>query len=106
MFISSSSCLAFFSLQDASDATLVIGWAGLNHLQRAQAIAACYLARKEQDAWGADQLMPMLVALGAFPRTLFQATQRAEKTARQEKVAVPIDAVAEQVPSASSRQVR
>lgn len=56
----------FFSMpgcEKPGDATLVIGWAGLNHLQRAQAIAAWYLARKEQDAWGADQLMPMLVAL-------------------------------------------
>ena len=56
----------FFSMlgcEKPGDTTLVIGWAGLNHLQRAQAIAAWYLDRKEQDAWGADQLMPMLVAL-------------------------------------------
>lgn len=56
----------FFSMpgcEKPGDATLVIGWAGLNHLQRAQAIAAWYLDRKEQDAWDAEQLMPMLVAL-------------------------------------------
>ncbi|RLJ22031.1 BREX-2 system adenine-specific DNA-methyltransferase PglX [bacterium endosymbiont of Escarpia laminata] len=56
----------FFSLpqcEKAGDSTLVIGWAGLNHLQRAQAIAAWYLDRKEQEGWEADQLKPMLVAL-------------------------------------------
>ena len=56
----------FFSLphcEKASDSTLVIGWAGLNHLQRAQAIATWYLDRKEQEGWDADQLKPMLVAL-------------------------------------------
>ncbi len=56
----------FFSLpgcEKPGDGTLVIGWAGLDHLQRAQAIAAWYLDRKEQDAWDAEQLMPMLVAL-------------------------------------------
>ncbi|MEW8051273.1 MAG: hypothetical protein AB2809_12940 [Candidatus Thiodiazotropha sp.] len=56
----------FFSMphcEKAGDNTLVIGWAGLNHLQRAQAIAAWYLDRKEQEGWDADQLKPMLVAL-------------------------------------------
>ena len=31
--------------------------------ERAQAIAAWYVERKERDGWDADQLMPMLVAL-------------------------------------------
>lgn len=56
----------FFSLpgcEKPGDMTLVIGWAGLNHLQRAQVIAAWYVARKEQDGWQAEQLLPMLVAL-------------------------------------------
>lgn len=56
----------FFSLpgcEKPGDTTLVIGWAGLNHLQRAQAIAAWYVARKEQDGWQVEQLLPMLVAL-------------------------------------------
>ena len=55
----------FFSLpycERPGDNTLVIGWAGLNHLQRAQAIAPWYLDRKEQDGWTAAQLLPMLVA--------------------------------------------
>ena len=56
----------FFSLpgcEKDGDTTLVIGWAGMNHLQRAQAIAAWYIDRKESDGWGAQKLMPMLVAL-------------------------------------------
>ena len=56
----------FFSLPHCErdgDATQVIGWAGLDQLQRAQAIAAWYLARKEQDGWDGARLMPLLVAL-------------------------------------------
>lgn len=56
----------FFSLpgcEKDGDSTLVIGWAGLNHLQRAQAIAGWYEDRKEIDGWEANRLMPMLVAL-------------------------------------------
>lgn len=56
----------FFSMpncEKAGDNTMVIGWAGLDHLQRAQAIAAWYLDRKESEGWSAEQLMPMLVAL-------------------------------------------
>lgn len=56
----------FFSLpgcEKPGDNTPVIGWAGLDHLQRAQAIAGWYMDRKDQDGWEADKLMPMLVAL-------------------------------------------
>ncbi len=56
----------FFSLpgcEKDGDATLVIGWAGMNHLQRAQAIASWYLGRKEGEGWEADRLTPMLVAI-------------------------------------------
>lgn len=56
----------FFSLpgcEKGGDTTLVIGWAGLNHLQRAQAIAGWYEDRKENDGWEANRLIPMLVAL-------------------------------------------
>jgi hypothetical protein len=45
------------------DATQVVGWAGLDHLRRAQAIAGWYLARKEQDGWGGPRLTPLLMAL-------------------------------------------
>ncbi|MGI2111256.1 BREX-2 system adenine-specific DNA-methyltransferase PglX [Shewanella frigidimarina] len=45
------------------DSTLVIGWAGMNHLQRATAIATWYLDRKETDGWEVEKLKPMLVAI-------------------------------------------
>ncbi len=56
----------FFSLpgcEKDGDSTLVIGWAGMNHLQRATAIATWYLERKETDGWEAERLKPMLVAI-------------------------------------------
>lgn len=56
----------FFSLpgcEKPGDNTPVVGWAGLDHLQRAQAIAGWYMDRKDQDGWEADKLMPTLVAL-------------------------------------------
>ncbi|MFT4908201.1 MAG: hypothetical protein ACI978_002290 [Oleispira sp.] len=56
----------FFSLpgcEKDGDSTLVIGWAGMNHLQRATAIATWYLDRKETDGWEAEKLIPMLVAI-------------------------------------------
>mgnify|MGYP006271144083 CR=1 FL=1 len=56
----------FFTLpgcEKPGDTTPVIGWAGLDHLERAQAIAAWYVERKERDGWDADQLMPMLLAI-------------------------------------------
>ncbi|MBK1646159.1 DNA methylase [Thiocapsa imhoffii] len=65
----------FFSLpgcERPGDTTLVIGWAGLDHLQRAQAIAAWYLERKEQDGWDATRLMPLLVALAELSPWLKQ----------------------------------
>ena len=49
--------------QYPNDIPIACPWAGLDHLQRAQAIAAWYVERKERDGWDADQLMPMLVAL-------------------------------------------
>lgn len=56
----------FFSLpggEKDGDSTLVIGWAGLDHLQRAQAIASWYLERKENEGLSHERLLPMLVAL-------------------------------------------
>ena len=56
----------FFSLPFAAreaDPTLVVGWAGFNHLERAKAIATFYLEKKEQEGWGADRLTPLLAGL-------------------------------------------
>jgi uncharacterized protein DUF7008/Eco57I restriction-modification methylase len=55
--------ISFPGAERDQDPTPVFGWAGWDHLERAQAIAAYYLDRKEQDGWDATRLTPLLVAL-------------------------------------------
>lgn len=45
------------------DSSLVLGWAGWDHLQQAQALAAWYEARRTGDGWSAEQLLPALAGL-------------------------------------------
>lgn len=45
-----------------SDPSLVVGWAGWNHLQQATALIAYYDARK-REGWDANRLMPLLAGL-------------------------------------------
>ena len=45
-----------------SDPTLVVGWAGWNHLQQATALVAYYDARK-REGWDAKRLTPLLAGL-------------------------------------------
>jgi hypothetical protein len=45
------------------DATELLGWAGWDHLGQAQALATVYLDRKNQAAWAADRLLPLLAGL-------------------------------------------
>nr|WP_273377606.1 BREX-2 system adenine-specific DNA-methyltransferase PglX [Actinopolymorpha pittospori] len=54
----------FTSYPEASrDGTLLLGWAGFDHLQQAQALATYISERRDLDAWGADQLVPLLAGL-------------------------------------------
>lgn len=46
-----------------ADPTPVIGWAGWDHLERAQALASYYLEMKEQEGWEPDRLVPLLSGL-------------------------------------------
>jgi SAM-dependent methyltransferase len=55
--------LALPGCERDADRTPVIGWAGWDHLQQAQALAAFYLAMKEKEGWPAPRLTPLLVAL-------------------------------------------
>jgi len=48
--------------QTDSDPTLVVGWAGWNHLQQATALVAYYDARK-REGWDAKRLTPLLTGL-------------------------------------------
>jgi hypothetical protein len=41
----------------------VIGWAGWDHLEQAQALATVYIERKQQDGWPTERLLPLLAGL-------------------------------------------
>jgi hypothetical protein len=46
-----------------ADGSLVIAWAGWNHLQQATALASYYLDMKENEGWSQDRLRPLLAGL-------------------------------------------
>ena len=48
------------ALSANADPTLVIGWAGWDHLQQAKALAAYYVRMKEQEGWAPERLQPLL----------------------------------------------
>jgi hypothetical protein len=43
-----------------ADGSLVIAWAGWDHLQQATAIASYYLNMKENEGWAPERLKPLL----------------------------------------------
>jgi hypothetical protein len=45
------------------DPTPLVGWAGWDHLQTAQALAALYQRRKTDDGWTGERLVPLLAGL-------------------------------------------
>jgi hypothetical protein len=55
--------VSFPQCERDTDGSPVITWAGHDHLQRAQAIAAYYIERKERDGWGPTRLAPLLAGL-------------------------------------------
>ncbi len=46
-----------------TDGEPMYGWAGWDHLQRAQALGGLYLNRRDVEGWTADRLAPMLAGL-------------------------------------------
>ena len=46
-----------------SDQTMVIGWAGWDHLQQAKALAGYYVRMKEEEGWPSSRLQPLLAGL-------------------------------------------
>ena len=46
-----------------ADKSLVIGWAGWNHLETARAIAVYYTKARSEDGWSSERLVPLLAAL-------------------------------------------
>lgn len=55
--------ISYPGCESEQDGEPVYGWAGWNHLQRAQALAALYQKRKTEEAWTAERLTPMLAGL-------------------------------------------
>jgi hypothetical protein len=54
----------FISYPGASrDGTVLLGWAGWDHLEQAQALTAYITERRELDAWGTERLKPLLAGL-------------------------------------------
>jgi hypothetical protein len=51
-----------FANREGDDAP-VVGWAGWNHLQRAQALTAWYSERMERDGWTGERLIPLLAGM-------------------------------------------
>ncbi|MEU6021352.1 BREX-2 system adenine-specific DNA-methyltransferase PglX [Micromonospora sp. NPDC047134] len=47
----------------ANDRSLLIGWAGWDHREQAQALAQLVVERQESDGWTAEQLTPLLAGL-------------------------------------------
>jgi Domain of unknown function (DUF7008)/Eco57I restriction-modification methylase len=46
-----------------ADPSLVIAWAGWNHLQQAQALAAYYESVRSKEGWSTERLVPLLAGL-------------------------------------------
>ncbi len=55
--------ISYPGCESDEDGEPVYGWAGWNHLQRAQALVALYQDRKQREAWAVDRLTPMLAGL-------------------------------------------
>lgn len=47
----------------AADPSPVIGWAGWNHLERAQALAHYLTRMRQEEQWGAERLTPLLAGV-------------------------------------------
>lgn len=45
------------------DTTPLVGWAGWDHLQAAQALSGLYQRRKSEDGWQKDRLLPLLAGI-------------------------------------------
>lgn len=55
--------ISYPGCESDDDPSPLIGWAGWDHLQQAQALAALYQRRKDEDGWGAERLTPILAGL-------------------------------------------
>jgi hypothetical protein len=64
--------ISYPGLETQAAPSPLFAWAGWNHLQQAQALAALYVERKERDGWTAEQLTPILAGLQELVPRLLQ----------------------------------
>ena len=83
--------ISYPHLQTESDPTLVVGWAGWNHLQQATALVAYYDARK-REGWDAKRLTPLLAGLDQLCPGFTSGTPRSTRVRRDGGPVVPDDA--------------
>ncbi|BAN04393.1 BREX-2 system adenine-specific DNA-methyltransferase PglX [Ilumatobacter coccineus] len=55
--------ISYPGLERDTDNTPIIGWAGWDHLQQAQALTTLYNTRRNEEAWQPEQLTPILAGL-------------------------------------------
>src|SRR5262249_1903470 len=55
--------ISYLGCESDEDNEPIFGWAGWDHLQRAQALAALYIKRRDGEGWQKDRLTPMLAGL-------------------------------------------
>jgi hypothetical protein len=55
--------ISYSGCERGADGSLVIAWAGWDHLQQATAIASYYLDMKDNEGWPPERLQPLLAGL-------------------------------------------
>ena len=55
--------VSYPGLSRETDQSLLVGWAGWDHLQQATALSALIETRRDADGWGVDRLLPALAGL-------------------------------------------
>jgi hypothetical protein len=64
--------ISYPSAERDSDRSLIVGWAGWNHLQQAVALAAYYDRMKHREGWAPARLVPLLAGLDQLVPWLLQ----------------------------------
>lgn len=54
---------SIWGVESAADGTMVLAWAGFDHVQLTQAIGALLVDRQATDGWDADRSWPLVVAM-------------------------------------------
>lgn len=64
--------VSYPGLERDADPTLVVGWAGWDHLEQAQALAGLYGQRQAGDGWEAERLLPIIAGMAELVPWLMQ----------------------------------